>query len=212
MWLTRMSFSDFKFVTFFLISVFLKSSVSQVPACNGCCSNTTYREINEPRRSTRSVWKKGELALCDRGLQPGWYRFTSFGGSKMPETMVRPNHCGTHAPIWLNGRHPSKQGEKVDRKACINAFDLNGGCYSSLDIGITNCGDFFVYYLQPPLYCAVAYCAGAYLDDFVSVTSFLIFALCSCFLLYLICLSLNTSRFQGTLSLWKGRRTPRLLW
>ena len=54
----------------------------------------------------------------------------------------------------------------MDLQACINLFDLNGGCFDSFDIGVKNCGNYFVYYLQPLFYCAVAYCAGKQLDEF----------------------------------------------
>lgn len=84
----------------------------------------------------------------------------------MHEGMVKQNHCGTHAPIWLNGKYPQTKGDKVDLQACINLFDLNGGCFDSFDIGVKNRGNYFVYYLQPLFYCAVAYCAGKQLDEF----------------------------------------------
>ena len=138
-----------------IVLVFVNSSVCQAPDhCN------SYKEINDPRRSTKSVWKQGEPVLCDRGLQWGWYRFTSFAGGKMPETMVPENHCGTHSPIWLRGSHPTIEEGNVVREACINSFDLFDGCWESFDMNITNCGNYFIYYLQPPYYCAVAYCAG----------------------------------------------------
>lgn len=149
-----------KSLTLFFNSRFLNSSESQMPTCNNCCSNTTYTEINNPRRSTKSAWNRGKNALCDRDLQLGWYRFTSFAGGRLPERMVAQNHCGTRAPVWLNGRHPTKKGENVVRQACVNKLDLNNGCWEFFDINIKNCGDYFVYYLRPPDYCAVAYCAG----------------------------------------------------
>lgn len=160
MWSTKMSFGNFAFINCFLIVTFVNPSVCQVPDCNGCCSNTTYKVISDPRRSTKSVWVRGQRALCDRGLQWGWYRFTSFAGDKMPEGMVRQNHCGTNTPIWLDGIHPTKRGENVVRRVCVNVFDLYNGCWESFNINITNCGDYYVYYLRPPNYCAATYCAG----------------------------------------------------
>ena len=147
-------------------SRFVISSAAQIPACNNCCSNKTYTEISNPRRSTKSSWNKGENALCDRDLPSGWYRFTSFAGGKIPERMVAQDHCGTRAPVWLNGRHPTKKGQNVVRQACVNKLDLNNGCWEFFDINIMNCGDYFVYYLQPPSYCSVAYCAGKQCNKF----------------------------------------------
>lgn len=160
MWSSNMSFVDAALITCCVIASFLSSTICQASAdCSSCC--TTYTEINDPRRSIRSVWKAGEDPICDRRLQWGWYRFTSFGGSEMPEKKVPANHCGTQGPIWLNGVHPTNKGENVKRRACINVLDLyHDGCYDSFNINIKNCGDYFVYYLRPPWYCAVGYCAG----------------------------------------------------
>ena len=147
-------------VCFFLIAVYLNVCVCQTAVCNNCCSNTTYKEINEPRRSINSVWQQGQLPLCDRGLQSGWYRFTSDAAGKvmMPENAVPEYHCGTHDPIWLNGRHPSVTEGNVVRPVCITSFGVD--CDDTFDINVKNCGDYYVYYLRPIYYCAVAYCAG----------------------------------------------------
>lgn len=159
-----MGLTDFAFISYFVL-VALSTVASKAPDdCNdgSCCSNSTYIEINEPRRSIKSIWKVGQVPLCDRGLRRGWYRFTSFVGGKMPENKVLPNNCGTHAPIWLKGTHPTKKGENVVRRACINAFNIDpDGCFDSFNINITKCpGDYFVYYLRPPWYCSAGYCAG----------------------------------------------------
>ena len=155
---------DFAFISFFVL-VALNTIASQAPDdCNdgSCCSNSTYIEINEPRRSIKSIWKVGQVALCDRRLRRGWYRFTSFVGGKMPEQKMLPNNCGTHAPIWLKGTHPIKKGENVVRRACINVLNFDpDGCFDSFNINITKCpGGYFVYYLRPPWYCSASYCAG----------------------------------------------------
>ena len=155
-----MSFSQLACLSSFLIAVYLNVCVCQGVNCNNCCSNTTYKEINEPRRSIKSVWQSGQRALCDRNLRSGWYRFTSDAGGKvmMPENTVPEYHCGTHDPIWLNGSHPTVAEGNVVRKVCINSF--GSVCDDTLDINVTNCGDYYVYYLKTVDYCAVAYCAG----------------------------------------------------
>ena len=155
-----------------LTLVFLSTSVcqTQTQGCGDCCSNTTYTAIDEPRRSTKAVWSVGEEAFCDWHLPWGWYRFTSYTGGKIPETIVPEYRCGTHSPIWLNGNHPTNEGENVVRPACVHIFGQ--GCLISFDINITNCGDYFVYYLRPPFYCAVAFCAGEKFDKFLLVNRF----------------------------------------
>ncbi|KAJ7351106.1 Oncoprotein-induced transcript 3 protein [Desmophyllum pertusum] len=158
-----MSFSQLARLSCLLIlvlSVFLNESVCQAANCNDCCNNSTYTLINEPRRSTKSVWKSGEPVLCDRGLQWGWYRFKTSADieDKMPEKAPPEFHCGTHDPIWLQDRHPTVAEGNVVRKACINSFGVQ--CDVSFNINVKNCSSYFVYYLRPPIYCAVAYCAG----------------------------------------------------
>ena len=141
-----------------LILSALQRSVADGPPCVNCCNE--YVKIDEPRRSVQSVWKIGQVALCDRVLKWQWYRFTSSVGGQMPTSVVRPHHCGTIAPVWLKGTHP-KSDKVARRTACINFFGLNNGCLQSLTIFIKKCvGDFFVYFLGPTYSCAVAYCAG----------------------------------------------------
>ena len=148
---------EFSFIKWVLVLAFLSSCRCLASNCNNCCNS--YTEINEPRRSVKSILKPGQTPLCDRLLSAGWYRFTSFGGTKMPETPVTDYHCGTHEPIWLQGRHPTEREGNVARKACISSF--GNTCRDSTTINIKRCpGNYFVYYLRPLYYCATAYCAG----------------------------------------------------
>ena len=154
-----MSFNQFASLTCLLSLFFLVSFVSTQPICNECCNQTGYTELNEPRRSIKSVWQRGQTPLCDRRLRRGWYRFTSFGGTKMPETAVKDSRCGTHDPVWLSDSpHPTTAQGIVTGKACITSF--GDTCSDFLYIHIKNCGDYYVYYLKPLYYCASAYCAG----------------------------------------------------
>ena len=43
----------------------------------------------------------------------------------MPTSCVQQFHCGTHAPIWLNGVHPSIADGEVVRTACVNIPSYN---------------------------------------------------------------------------------------
>ena len=149
----------YRFFSFcFLLLFILPSSVGQGPECNECCEIGNHKEIKEPRRSIKSIWEPGQKPKCDHDITRGWYRFTSFGGTKMPENPVTDFHCGTHDPIWLRGSHPTEAEGNVAREACISSFGES--CSESLDINIVNCGGYFVYYLKPLYYCASAYCAG----------------------------------------------------
>jgi hypothetical protein len=38
-----------------------------------------------------------------------WYRFKHQVGGQLPESCVDLFRCGTQAPIWMNGHHPTGQ-------------------------------------------------------------------------------------------------------
>ena len=126
-------------VCVFILVAFSHASLGRgVASCNGCCQQGNYKEISDSRRSTKSVWKPGQTPLCDRTLKEGWYRFTSFVGGAMPTSMVKQNHCGTKAPIWLKEAHPATNVIK-SVKACVNIFDRGGGCFYEFGITVKNC-------------------------------------------------------------------------
>ena len=83
----------------------------------------------------------------------------------MPTSKVNGNRCGTHYPIWLDGTtgaHPTRDTDAVANiKACVNIWELRGGCFRHFTVGVKLCpGNFFVYYLQQITSCYAAYCAG----------------------------------------------------
>ena len=141
-------------------------SYGQQP-CNNCCQKSNHKEIDNSRRSVQSKWKSGQVALCDKNLAAGWYRFTSFVGGKMPTNQVDINRCGTQYPVWLDdkiAKHPARPTDPVvSMKACVNYRYLMNGCLISFYVSVKLCSgnpEFFVYYLQPTHQCDVAYCAG----------------------------------------------------
>ncbi|CAH3035885.1 unnamed protein product [Pocillopora meandrina] len=71
----------------------------------------------------------------------------------MPESPPNKNTCGTHAPRWLNGRHPS-----VFRQVCFN-WDGNN-CNWQAGIEVRNCDSFFVYKLVKSPGCQLRYCGS----------------------------------------------------
>ena len=76
----------------------------------------------------------------------------------MPESSPGPRHCGTSAPGWLNGIHPVEKNQPIEAKVCFAWF--NNDCDKSIDIGVTNCGDFYIYYLQETPDCDLRYCGA----------------------------------------------------
>ena len=81
-----------------------------------------------------------------------WYRISMPAGSRIPEQAPSTNSCGG-ASGWLNGTHPTEILESVEAKFCFNK------CTSSNKGKITNCGEYFVYYLEDTPSCARRYCA-----------------------------------------------------
>lgn len=101
---------------------------------------------------------------CDNNLGPAWFRFQGDAGTKMATSCVQTGRCGTHAPGWLDGAHPTVDEGKVTRKAC---FTWDTCCSWSIDIQVRNCGDFYVYYINktPPEHpCHLRFCGSDWTD------------------------------------------------
>ena len=86
-----------------------------------------------------------------------WYRFTMPAGTRIPESSPGSHHCGTRATGWFSGVHPTSPGASNNAKYCI-AWDGND-CKWSTRGKVTNCGSYFVYYLENTPDSALRYCA-----------------------------------------------------
>ncbi|XP_019633198.1 PREDICTED: von Willebrand factor D and EGF domain-containing protein-like isoform X3 [Branchiostoma belcheri] len=148
-----------------LVAVFIILTVSQSGIAQQC-GCTGYRVLSEAFRSTTYVPTGSEPLLCDDLLEEGCYRFTHRPNIKIPEACVAPHHCGTLAPIWLNGEHPTDD-TYVTRIGCINQGRPGDCCTDEVDIGVKKCTDedgatFYVYRLTATPGCDIAYCGGDY--------------------------------------------------
>ena len=77
----------------------------------------------------------------------------------MPTHCVPVRQCGTSAPGWLTGGHPSVGQGAVQRRVC---FHWSGSCCRwSLNIRVQNCGAFFVYELSRPPVCHLRFCGDS---------------------------------------------------
>uniref|UniRef100_A0A3Q1CXL3 UMOD/GP2/OIT3-like D8C domain-containing protein n=1 Tax=Amphiprion ocellaris TaxID=80972 RepID=A0A3Q1CXL3_AMPOC len=106
---------------------------------------------------------------CDGNIRwQGWYRmFLGQSSARIPDWCVSQFSCGTHAPIWMTQPHPTEYGRILSRTVCSSW--LNGCCYfSSPTIQVKLCyGNYYVYKLQQPPGCALAYCAGNFFKSII---------------------------------------------
>ncbi|CAH3172799.1 unnamed protein product, partial [Porites evermanni] len=113
--------------------------------------------------SDRNVANTDQKNLrCDQkdlitGGYTDWYRFKGAAGIRMPTFCVPTRRCGTHAPGWLNGSHPSVREGVVTRRVCYHWG--SNCCNWKNDIQIQNCGAYYVYRLVKPTQCYLRYCA-----------------------------------------------------
>uniref|UniRef100_A0A3B3TLK8 UMOD/GP2/OIT3-like D8C domain-containing protein n=1 Tax=Poecilia latipinna TaxID=48699 RepID=A0A3B3TLK8_9TELE len=117
----------------------------------------TYTVVNDAWRSTENTDQT--ILHCDRNIVwSGWYRFyLGQTSARMPEKCVAENRCGADVPLWITEPHPVQLNEIVNRTVC-NAW--SGSCchFVSHTIQIKVCSGYYVYKLQQPTACWLAYC------------------------------------------------------
>ncbi|XP_078356494.1 uromodulin-like, partial [Oculina patagonica] len=118
------------------------------------CSN--YQEIDD---STRSRGYQSKSYRCDSSMATKWYRFRGASGNGLPTSCVPTHRCGTHAPGWLSGNHPTVAQGIVSAKVCFHWS--NNCCRWSTNIRVRNCDGFFVYELKKPPACHLRYCGNS---------------------------------------------------
>lgn len=96
---------------------------------------------------------------CDKPFTTYWYKFEGGAGTQMPDQVVPTHHCGTHAPGWPNGSHPTVAEGIVSRQVC---FHWSGNpCKWSRFIRVRNCGKYYVYLLFETPTCYLRYCGNS---------------------------------------------------
>lgn len=93
---------------------------------------------------------------------PAWYRFMGAAGTRISEGKQPKMRCNTGGTSYILQQHPTKDNEKVDVKICF-AYDKEENddiedCRWSVEGKITNCKNFFVYYLPETYFCTSRYC------------------------------------------------------
>ncbi len=82
----------------------------------------------------------------------------------MAEECLPMYRCGTYAPGWLNGSHPTVAEGAVTRKVCYHGWDIFKGfkcCYWSNIVKVKKCSGYYVYELEIPPNCPLRYCGNA---------------------------------------------------
>ncbi|XP_070206439.1 von Willebrand factor D and EGF domain-containing protein-like [Littorina saxatilis] len=77
----------------------------------------------------------------------------------MPTSCVPSSHCGTRSPYWLDlegGKLPAVGQEKAARACAQHWWSCN---WFRTPITVRNCGAFYLYKLEAPKDCDLAYCA-----------------------------------------------------
>ncbi|XP_072725877.1 oncoprotein-induced transcript 3 protein isoform X1 [Ciconia boyciana] len=144
---------------FFCICFIIQLQPVSLTALDPC---SAYISLNEPWRNTdHQINGSHGQPTCDSQIDGEWYRFTGMAGDAMPTFCIPENHCGTHAPIWLNGSHPQESDGIVPRQACAS---FNGNCCLwNTTIDVKACpGGYYVYHLTKPSVCFHAYCGHFY--------------------------------------------------
>ena len=117
----------------------------------------TWRKVSS---KVRNFGFHRDIKQPERNFQPGWQTFAHSIGGQMPQTCPSTFHCGTRAPGWLNGTHPTALGETSKETVCFH-WD-NNCCKWQTTVEITNCGGVYVYNLPNiPCDCSLAYCSDA---------------------------------------------------
>ncbi len=124
------------------------------------CSN--YKLLNDVTRSVNSSYNYYCDESSDRYTSPDWvgtgyYRVVSPAGNFIADYSNGIQRCGTNNVGYLLDQHPQEAGRETDARVCFQGTS-NGGCDRTIDVKITNCIDYYVYYLIDVFLCSSRYC------------------------------------------------------
>ncbi|MCA9689177.1 MAG: DUF4215 domain-containing protein [Myxococcales bacterium] len=122
-----------------------------------CLSATSWSEAN--RHETFN--DGGQLGLCDDKADDKWYRITGAAGNRLATMAPSVYSCGTSAPGWMMGTHPSVEDGVVDRTVCFRF--LWSMCDWQASIKVRACDamvPYYVYKLPDPPECELRYCGA----------------------------------------------------
>ena len=88
---------------------------------------------------------------------PGWYDFGGLAGERLPENPVDSFMCQSYVTGWMNGQHPVKPGQRVERTVCFHYKEIT--CNWQTKIRVQHCRSYYIYYLPNTPFCSFRYCA-----------------------------------------------------
>lgn len=131
------------------------------------CQQNKELPKEDSTRDTR-LWDVIEDVRCDGDLV-GWYRFQDKEGSEMASECLENQNltrstrfrqpCGANFRGWMVDRHPTVEEGRVQRRVC---FSYDNRCYCEFytNIGVRNCGNYYVYRLNSVPSCQARYCGA----------------------------------------------------
>ena len=139
--------------TYRFILVLPRASVAAIP--NLLPAECYTYTVNSD--ATRNSAYNSSTSYCDQNefSVPKWVRFMDLAGTQLASSNPGTGRCGSQYPGYLIDTHPVRTGEKKTASVCYNYY---GGCNWQSSISITNCGDYFVYYLSASPSCSARYC------------------------------------------------------
>ena len=127
----------------------------------------SYNVLDEESRNVKSAGNEicdslnlesyGYATKSPNWKVPGWYRLMGPAGSRIPESKQGGWLCNTAETSWIPDPHPTVYEESVNVTICFS-FTHGDDCRWPVEGKVTNCGDFFVYYLVDTLHCSLRYC------------------------------------------------------
>ena len=131
----------------------------------GCWDGTGNYDEDNKIKDDDGKW----IYYWDKELKPytsaqwkgeGYYRLMEPAGTQLPEYAPGIFHCGALYTGWLNGKHPDRSGEEVERTVCVDRDRGNErDCFGMKDIRVTNCKGYYVYFL-PEIFNHARYCGA----------------------------------------------------
>ena len=109
-------------------------------------------EIKELSSGDRTIYYNSSTDKCDlTDSEIGsdwskWYKITGNAGNALRVATPPRERCGGQAQGYLTKSHPVPSDGVVSRRVCIQ--NPSDPCNRDLQIGVVNCGSFYLYKLQ----------------------------------------------------------------